>query len=99
MGEGEGNATTPGTGPGDKAGCFAALPFMSRWPISSCYESAPLLPLLLSVPPTVQAALLAVRQNHAARVIQSYWRGFKKAREAAKKKAKKLEKAKAAKKK
>ncbi|KAG2427718.1 hypothetical protein HYH02_014549 [Chlamydomonas schloesseri] len=46
-----------------------------------------------------QAALLAVRQNRAARVIQSAWRAFKKAREAAKKKAKKLEKAKAAKKK
>ncbi|KXZ42754.1 hypothetical protein GPECTOR_120g421 [Gonium pectorale] len=43
-----------------------------------------------------QASLLAIRQHHAARVIQAAWRAYKKAKEAARKRARKLEKAKLA---
>ncbi|GLC46198.1 Dynein regulatory complex protein 10 [Pleodorina starrii] len=47
-----------------------------------------------------QAALLNLRRNHAARVIQAAWRAYKKAKEIARKKAKRAAaKAKAAKKK
>ncbi len=43
-----------------------------------------------------QAALLNLRRNHAARIVQAAWRAYKKAKEIARKKAKKAEKAKKA---